>query len=551
MSVTRVLAVLALLAGVAATDAGATVLDEPGARIFALAGGGTAKPVGGAPGTRVRLAGGYTRDPALVALADGSVVTNVGGDLFALSREGTARTLPSLDVAAIASDVDGSLVAFRRGEFGGRPAAIVRLAEDDRSWATVVNVGPLPGPSTCGDFDMTATPEGFVIGDGASLHLVGRDGAVSRLPLPPGIRIGPIAALPDGSVAYARKPGRGCEAGWNADEIGVLGRDGSTRVVARLGRGIRSIAAHGADHLLAVTHQRLTAVPVRGGASVAIGARSGPGTGDGGHPGAAMLRAPEAVTTASDGAIVVTDEVPDAEKPGQAAFEAYEDEQGVLRRQSGDGVSGLRVIVPPDSRRGLLAIRDETLVTARRGDLAYRSTVAGDATLTIRRPGRADLRVSGHVVPGDGLLRFPKAAARGPVAFELAVRTAAGPELVARARAYLADVLGIAEARRAAAAIARRYAGDGDGSVASGYEVGACRRGTERSVVCQAVRYLVRDHGGDDVFTKRTCRGLFTIHLRPDGLAVVPTGGVAGWTRRARRACERIRPIPRGFVRAG
>lgn len=492
---------------------------NPRSRIYTLAGGGSHSPKDGLPATLAKLV-----PTSLAALPDGTVVVvHDDSRAFAIAADARLRALPRLGdrgVSALAAQRDGSLLAV-----SGGGEIVYRLRPGAGEWEPFFDVKRLTG----GAFlqrapSIAASPDGsFVLGVSTDrdtgVWRVQQDGTFREVPQPKAF--GPagdtVAALSDGSVAFTYG---------GSDRLVIVGTDGSQRRIrGRWGidEDLGLAELPGGNLLRAET--TLDQLTPGGAAKRLAGERPGLGLGDGGPVSSALLDATD-VVVAADGAIIIADRAPS----GSALDLPATRRRGgplVTRPWLSEEVRLLRVVLPINSVRPVVAITRSTYRTLPRGRVGYRTTVAGDVTVVVRHRGKTVARVSTTATVGEGALWLVQRPPSGDLRLSLQFTGSNGSVIVHRLAVTALHTLGLARARR----VMRREAlSEGEGDTGGGREVelGRCRRVSDRRVDCQQI--VVEVEEGRTL--TRSCAGLFSARLRPDGVRVVAGGN--------RRACRQF-----------
>jgi hypothetical protein len=480
VALTALLLLLALPAGASAAPS----FLAPDARTFTLGGGGRAAPRDGLPAIRADLGRGRLR--GLAALPDGTVAVLTGDALaLAVERDGRIRMLPRPPRGAggLAAGPDGSL-------FTATMRQVLRLAPGAGAWTEALSLAALRGRRLVEVRSLAALPGGFVLAlGGGTLLRVGTDGTATEVPVPEGYDPWNVAALPDGGFAYVAVDDFA-----QTDEILVVvpGAGPVRRFPERDDRTMDFAALP--DGGFAWTRPPLEVLDAAGRVTGRAGLRPGLGPGDGGPPAQALLGNAGGIAPLADGGLVVEDLIAPRDAPLDAY--AYRLPGTTLVTVPPEGASSavLRVLAPPGTTRPLAAVAPSTFATLAAGRVGYVTTVAGHASVEVRRRGRVVARAEADVAAGAGELALPGAPPRGDLHVELSVQGAGG--------SVAGGYLGVSTAERLTMRRVRRVVGR---DRAIGMRRGRCARVSGLRVRCQALGRAGR------------CFAVFDIRLRPDG----------------------------------
>jgi hypothetical protein len=512
--------------------------DPARRRIFTVAGGGTRAPADGLRATDARL-----RIQLVAAFDHGglALVHDAGHNdqLYRIAGDGLLRRV-ALPVVQVKSDL--GIGPARVVDLDARPDGALVLALADRVWqlapgtATWVPLpafanGALPGVDVN---TLAATTDGrtLVAGEDAKgrglVWLLADDGrplARYRPPPPSDDDVDPtgLVSLPDGGFAF------------NGYTSGAIVRRDGPGAFRRLTDGLCCEGDLGAfaDGSIMRAVGMLTFVPAAGPPRVVVGAAPGLGSGDGGPARSALLDA-RLVDVRTDGSWLVGDAAADPRGPidrtafrwrGRAIITEAGDEvaDASLVRFAGEGDPGVPTVA-------LLPVTYDELP---RGTVAYHSSFAGQATLTIRSRRGTVLRVSRAVAPGDGRLQLPARLPTDDYRLELRVsdgRAAASHRLAVS----LVNTLSRRRARRLARRLAESRSDGGDAEVGSYRQSSGCRRESARRFAC-AERFVFY-YG--DVFRTR-CDATIIVALRRDGARAYPVQDIRRCRQLLRRAGTR------------
>ena len=519
------------VAGASAVEASASASAfEPTNRIFTLAGGGTERPRDGLFATEVRL-----RPPppyveqAVTGLGDGTTAVVQDERVVLIGADGRLRVPPRIAygrIDGIAADHDGELLALVYDR-------VYRLASDRRGWTLVVDLARvLTEEQRCWARGVAAVRDGIVVATKRGLWRIADDGSVRQIPVPAGGSPYALVSLPDDSLAFTYGNRATCGFGEPPNRLAVARPDGSVTELRRVkhpyylgGGGLAALADGGVLDAAGV----LRHFTADGRAVAQFGVRARLGIGDGGHLADALLT-PSGVATLPGGAVAVLDEAPQGSADSPFDLPALRTGAGRLLTQAKflDEVTLVRVAVPPGTDRPLVAVTPATYRLLRSGAVAFATTVAGRATLTVTRAGRPRrvlARVVSDVAAGDGTLRLPRAVPAEDLRVRLTVTRSDGASATSHLAVTTRRSLSMRRARRAAG-IARVQGEAGDG-----VDRERCRRASAVRVDCQAVAF---GSGG-----WRDCRGVISVILRPDGARVV-TAGIETRERPQRRQCKEL-----------
>jgi hypothetical protein len=506
-------AVLLVLLAAPATSIAQPPFLGPDARVFTLAGGGSAAPRDGLPATRADLGRHGLR--GLAALPDGSValVTRAGLPLL-VAPDARIRLLPRPPgaVAELAAAPDGTLLAATSD-------AILRLPAGAVAWTEALR---LPRRVVVQSLD--ALVDGFVFVDlRGDLRRVDAGGAIADVPAPAGRVAEEVAALPGGGFAYTAVDDYVGE----DERIVVVPTSGPARTLAtrrRLGSSTDFAALP--DGTFVRARESLELLDRAGRMTSRIGWQAPLGYGEGGPAAHVLLAEPTRLALAADGALVVDDIASSAAgpadrwaflPPGGALV------TGELRRRFRTTV--VRILAPAGAARPLVAVAPSTFETLKVGRIGYVTTFAGHATAVVRRRGRVVATVEADVFAGVGELVRPGAPPRGDLSVTLRVTAPDGTAADARLGVTTNRRLTVARARRTIRQFTRIFDGELFGG---GIRAGRCVRLGERRIACEEV-----EPGG----APSNCIGVFEARLRPDGArAFVRRMG----TRAARLACRAL-----------
>jgi hypothetical protein len=509
----RVLVILVAiaLASAAAPHAFAAELDG---RVFTVAGGGTKAPRDGLAATDARL----TADIAAL-VPDGTIVVaeSFNPRAWRIDLAGRLHPLPPLpNLADIDAERDGSLL----GVAGGAPGRVLRLRPGDAAWA------PLPAhvavPLTKdGLASVAAAADGGVlaVGSGRVWRMDGNGNvlATSRLPADEiGQReYGEIVARTGGGFAAVSTTGAG---------IVVAGGDG--RAGAPFGPfGDAASLAPLADGGLLIAQAGLSVLGPAAKTPARLGLFPGRGFGDGAGLAAAVTSATRVDTDPGQGTVLF-DAFGETKLDRGASHVRGALVPQLLDTEGTEVV--VRVIVPASSLRPLLALTPATYGSFARGEVAYSTTFAGRAELTVRRGARVVARLTQDVPAGDGVLRLPRRLARADYRLELRL-TGGATEVTDRLALTTRTTLGRRRALRLARLVADQGSAGGDAGGGSFDVPRGCRPRGNRTFRCRYVRVV---YSGDR--SRSRCLGLFFVRLRADGARAYRRFGPSRCPRRRR-----------------
>jgi hypothetical protein len=432
------------------------------------------------------------------------------GEALALrvERDGRIRLLPRPPRGArhLAAGADGALYTATMRQ-------VLRLAPGAIGWTEALSLSALRGRRLVEVRSLAVLPDGLALAlGGGELLRVGADGTAREVPVPEGYVPWNVAPLPDGGLAYIA-----VDDFVQADEILVSmpAAGPARRFPQRDGRTMDFAVLP--DGAFAWTRPPLEVLDAAGRVTARVGLRPGLGLGDGGAPAQALLGNAKALAPLPDGGLVVEDLIP----PRGAPLDAYAFRRPgttlVTVPPEGASSAVLRVLAPPGTTRPLAAVAPSTFATLAAGRVGYVTTVAGRATVAVRRRGRVVARGAADVAPGAGEIPLAGAPPRGELHVELAVEGAGG--------SAAGGALGVSTAERLTRRRVRRVLAR---DRTFGFRRGRCARVDGRRMRCQA-----RDRRG-------RCVGVFDLRLRPDGARVqLRHARFEGGTSRACRALGR------------
>jgi hypothetical protein len=427
-------------------------------------------------------------------------------------------------------------------DLDARPDGTLVLALADRVWelspgaSTWVPLpafanGPLPGIKV-GTLATTNDGRTLVAGDDAKGHglvwLLDRDGQPLQWYRPPAPS--DDDADPTGLVSL---PGGGFAFNW--DSSGAIVRRDATGAFRRLTDGLCCEGDLGAfaDGSILRAVGMLTFVPAAGQPRVLVGATPDLGMGDGGPARTALLDA-RLIDVRADGSWLVGDAAADPLGPidrsafrwrGRAIVTATPDEaaDASVIRFAGEGDPGVPTV----------ALLPATYHELRRGRVAYHSSFAGQAILTIRSHERTVVRASAPIAAGDGHLQLP--ARLAPDDYRLELRVTDGRALAShRLTVSLVNILARRRAQRVARHLAESRSAGGDADAGSYREAAACGRESARRFACPE-RFV--SYSGD-VYRSR-CDATIIVALRRDGARAYPVHDIGRCRQLLRRASTR------------
>lgn len=497
-------ALLLLLVAAPAARAAAPPALGPDARVFTLAGGGTEDPREGLPATRAHFFGNLD----VAALPDGSVAFTEVGELWRLGTDGRLHDVPEPGIFTeqIAARPDGTLLAMTE-------TRVRSLAPGAATWDRGVSLRRIPfSPGELSGSDLVALPDGFAIAAFAHVYVV-RGGAVAhKVKLTGLFHDGrALAALPDGRLVVAYDFG---------PKLGVIGTDGAFSSFRAGAAGAAAGLAALPDGNVLAAGDALRAVDLAGAEQAVAGAVPGLGNGDGGSPAAALFDA-GSVSALTDGSVVLRDT--GSLGLARSAFDTGADPLpgGALRTQWLYGIGAvqdtIRALVPAGVAAPwpAVAIAPATYETIGQGSVAYATTLAGHAVLTVTRGGKEVARAEADVAPGEGTLALPAIPPRGDLRLKLQVQAPDGRVATARATATTLALLTMPRVRPLVRSMVKVFTLIDEHRLRQG----TCVRQSPQQVACRLVR-------------RGRCRHIATVLLRADGARVYPQG---------RRACRALR----------
>jgi hypothetical protein len=494
----RAVALLALgLALSAAAPAAAQVPPAlgPDGRAFTLLGGAEA-PREGRPAYRV---GGFVGSVA--ALPGGDVAVALIGPQrpWVVGMDGRMHALPRVPgLSLVAAAADGTLLAATDGQ-------VSRLRADRSGWDLVLDARTsVPGWTGADEIEqLVAFPGGGLAFTSRETRVrrVAPGGAVERVRLPSQTEAKALAALPSGELLVAVENSGGDARLMTAAPGAPLHALTPYREVPAL-----SLAAL-PDGTILRAGGVLDVLAPDGARLARLGAGLPFGSGDGRPATSAGLGA-FGVAAAPDGAVLVTEIV-------SGGFERLSIGSRLADLLLGffGGTGSLsmpvRAFVPPGTARPLAAVAPATRRMLPGGRVAVESTLAGDATVVVRRRGREVVSATASVPAGHSVVVVPPPP-EGDLTVTVEVRGPRGRIAGARLGVSTQSRLRARDLRGAVRRLGELLEGD-ESSVAG------CRRTGARRAVCRIV-----DRDG-------RCAGRAVITQRADGRVVrVRTG---------RRAC--------------
>jgi hypothetical protein len=181
-------------------------------------------------------------------------------------------------------------------------------------------------------------------------------------------------------------------------------------------------------------------------------------------------------------------------------------DEASLVRFAGDGAPGVPTV----------ALLPATYQTLRGGTVAYHTSLAGRATLTIRAGSRTVARESANVAVGEGRVRLP--ADLPPDDYRLELRVTDGRAVAShRLAVSLVRALSRRRAQRLARRLAESRSAGGDADTGSFRQATGCRRQSVKRFAC-AERFV---YYSGEVYRTR-CDATLIIQLRRDGARGYP-----------------------------
>jgi hypothetical protein len=515
----RAVLIASLVVGIAVAGRPAPAADSP-SRIFTLAGGGDRRAVNGLAAAEAALA-----PRRLVPRPDGGVTVLDGNRLLDITPLGTVHPIPSptersrvLDVDDAATTADGRLLSLAGG--------VVRAWDPQASaWILERDLRGLPGAEAVIFARLVTVDDGRIIaGIGSSLWWWAPGRPVQRLRLPRGVS-GPVdnaTALPGGRLAVATG---------GADAIAILGPDGTVRYISGKTDAFAHVGFAGLpDGSILRAEGTLDRITVDGRVETLAGARPDLGDGDGDAPARATLSA-DTVAVLADGSIAVSESGITTPGGPPLILNASPLRGGGLlpepdptRLFFGD----VRVLPSPASSRPLAALDRATYTSIGRGHVVVNTTSGGHATVEVRRRRGRQLvaKREADIAQGQSTVPISPAVPGGDYDVRLRLSTPEGAIAGDRSLVVTRHTLPMNEALAALRADARQ---DSDSDGEGGYYtlVQACQRQTAQMVTCRRID-VDWESGRPD---KRTCIGLTSAILRPDGIRIITRAG----NRRCRR----------------